>query len=108
MSPADIYALTGMALFVLGAAGTVLRAHLIRRILALNIMGSGAFVVLGALAARGAGEPGPDPVPQALVITGIVVTVAMTALALALLVRLRTETGRLTIDVPSPDGAAKD
>ncbi|MGF1455934.1 MAG: NADH-quinone oxidoreductase subunit K [Alphaproteobacteria bacterium] len=110
MTATDLYALTGMALFVLGAAGTVLRAHLIRRVLGLNIMGSGAFVVFGALAARGIGPAGaggpPDPVPQALAITGIVVTAAMTALALALVVRLRTVTGRLTIDEPSSDGSA--
>lgn len=113
MTGADLYALTGTALFVLGASGALLRSHLIRRILALNIMGSGAFVVLGALALRGLPGEGaggaPDPVPQALAITGIVVTASMTALALALLVRLRREAGTLTIDTPPPDpsGSAK-
>jgi len=38
-----------------------------------------------------------DPVPQAMVLTGIVVAVAGTGLALALIVRLRAITGRTTL-----------
>jgi len=53
----------------------------LRRILAFNIMGSGAFLVLVGLAQR---HGVVDPVPHAMVLTGIVVAVASTALALAL------------------------
>jgi len=56
-------------------------------VLALNVMGAGVFLVLIAVAYRGAGTPA-DPVPHALVLTGIVVAVSATALALALGKRL--------------------
>ena len=85
MTPGLIYAVTGLLLFVLGAAGVVLLAHALRKILAFNVMGSGAFLVLVGLAQRAGGV---DPVPQAMVLTGIVVAVAATALALALVRRL--------------------
>lgn len=93
---ATLYLFGGLALFVLGVHGFLLRTHLIRRIVALNLMGSGVFLVFGASAARG-GE-GTDPVAHALIITGIVVAVAATALALALLVRLFEATGSVTLD----------
>ncbi|HQT35088.1 MAG TPA: NADH-quinone oxidoreductase subunit K [Thiobacillus sp.] len=81
MSAALVYALTGAALFVFGVAGLMLQPHLLRKILAFNVMGSGVFLVLVGLGQR-AGIP--DPVPQAMVLTGIVVAIAATALALAL------------------------
>ena len=85
MTPGLIYALAGVALFVMGLAGVVLLGHSLRRILAFNLMGSGAFLVLVGLAQR---DGSVDPVPQAMVLTGIVVAVAATALALALARRL--------------------
>ncbi len=86
-----IFAFTGVALFALGVAGVVLIGHLLRRILALNLMGSGSFLVLVGLAQR---NDVPDPVPQAMVLTGIVVAVATTALALVLTRKLNALTGR--------------
>lgn len=88
MTPGLLYALAGAALFVLGLAGVILLEHVLRRILAFNLMGSGAFLVLVGLAQR---DGGVDPVPQAMVLTGIVVAVAATALALALARRLHKE-----------------
>ena len=73
----------------------MLRAHLIRKVLAINIMGSGVSLMLVGTGAMGAGDV--DPVPQAMVITGIVVAVSATALALALLLRLAHATGRPTL-----------
>lgn len=95
-----LFALTGVALFALGGAGVVLIAHLLRRILAFNLMGSGAFLVLVGLAQR---NDVPDPVPQAMVLTGIVVAVAATALALALARKLHGLTGQLTLPKDSDD-----
>jgi multicomponent Na+:H+ antiporter subunit C len=80
-----VFAVAGALLFALGAGGVLALASLLRRVLAFNVMGSGAFLVLVGLAQRGGG---PDPVPQAMVLTGIVVAVAATALALALVRRL--------------------
>jgi len=78
-----LYALTGVALMALGLRAVLVHAALLRQVLALNIMGAGVFLVLIAIAYRGVGLA-PDPVPQALVLTGIVVAVSATALALAL------------------------
>jgi len=86
-----IFAITGVVLFAMGSAGMLLVAHLLRRILAFNLMGSGAFLILVGLAQRGGT---PDPVPQAMVLTGIVVAVAATAVALALLRKLHALNGR--------------
>lgn len=91
MTSGLVLALAGVALFALGAAGVLLLAELMRRILAFNIMGSGAFLVLVGLAQR---NDVPDPVPQAMVLTGIVVAVAATALALALVRRYQALSGR--------------
>ncbi len=91
MSTGLLYALAGVLLFVLGAAGAVLLAHLMRKVLAFNVMGSGAFLVLVGLAQR---EDVIDPVPQAMVLTGIVVAVAATALALGLARAFHARTGR--------------
>jgi multicomponent Na+:H+ antiporter subunit C len=85
MTSGLIYALAGALLFVLGMGGVILLAHPLRKILAFNLMGSGAFLVLVGLAQR---DGSVDPVPQAMVLTGIVVAVAATALALALARRL--------------------
>lgn len=100
MSSGLIFALAGAALFAMGVAGVVLIAHLLRRVLAFNLMGSGAFLVLVGLAQR-AGAP--DPVPQAMVLTGIVVAVAATALALALVRRLHAVTGRSELPARDDD-----
>lgn len=99
MSAAVIYAITGVALFVLGMAGLILQPHLLRKILAFNIMGSGIFLVLVGLAQR-AGTP--DPVPQAMVLTGIVVAIAATALALALGRQLLHLSGDMRLPEESP------
>ena len=62
-----------------------------------------AATLFGVVARRGAAAGmGGDPVPQALVITGIVVAFSATALAVALLLRLLHETGRTTL---SADGS---
>jgi len=90
MTPGLIYALVGIVLFVLAAGGVILLTHPVRRILAFNLMGSGVFLVLVGLAQR---DGQADPVPQAMVLTGIVVSVAATALALALARRLAAGDG---------------
>ncbi len=92
MSTVFLYALVGVVLFSLGLYALIVHAHLLRKILAINVMGSGVFLVLVALAKR-TGEDTPDPVPHAMVITGIVVAVSATALALTLMLKLTAETG---------------
>ena len=90
MSLGLFYAMLGALLFALALAGLILQAHLLGKVIAFNVMGSGIFLVLVGLAQR---DGVPDPVPQAMVLTGIVVAVAATALALALVRRLVDLTG---------------
>lgn len=99
---ATLYALTGIGLFILGLYGLILQAHLIRKIMALNIMGSGVFLVLVGLGGRTPSAV-PDPVPQAMVLTGIVVAIAATALALTLILRVQAETGRTDLPEDTPE-----
>ncbi|MGB5733564.1 MAG: NADH-quinone oxidoreductase subunit K [Thiohalocapsa sp.] len=87
MTAQFLYGGAGMALFVLGVWSFLVHEPLLRKLIALNIMGGGVFHVLIAVAYRG-GDTAPDPVPHALVLTGIVVAVSATALALALGARL--------------------
>lgn len=95
MSPFLFYSLVGVALFTVGLHALLVRPALLRKILALNIMGGGGFLVLVAVAYRNS-DPHPDPVPHAMVLTGIVVAVSATAFALALLRRLHALTGEST------------
>ena len=87
MTAAPLYLATAIALFGLGWAGLLLRAAPLRKLIALNVMGLGALMLLVAVAYRG--DAPPDPVPHALAITGIVVAVAATGLGLALIRRAR-------------------
>lgn len=96
MSPVLFYALLGAGLFTLGFYSLIIRTHLLRKILAFNVMGSGVFLVLAGLARR-APDGVPDSVPHAMVITGIVVAVAATALALVLMLRLRDASGQVVL-----------
>lgn len=89
MSAATLFGLLAAALVGLGLYGLIVRPEPLRRILAFNLMGAGIFLLFGVVARRGAGGGfGADPVPQAVVITGLVVAFCATALAVTLLVRL--------------------
>src|SRR5215831_2460835 len=103
MSAAIIFGICGAIAVGLGLYGLIVNPQPLRKILAFNLLGSGVFLFFGVVARRGAavGLDG-DPVPQALVITGIVVAFAATALAVALLLRLFAATGEATLN--SDDG----
>ena len=82
-----MFALAGVALFVLGLGMAFSQLAMLRRVLAINVAGGGVFLLLVAVAYRGHGVA-PDPIPHALVLTGIVVAFGATSLALALARRL--------------------
>jgi multicomponent Na+:H+ antiporter subunit C len=93
-----IFGLCAALLIGIGLFGVIVNPHPLRKLLAFNLIGSGVFMLLGAVARRGAAVGmGGDPVPQALLITGIVVAFSATALAVALLLRLFNETGSVTL-----------
>ena len=96
-APSILYALAGVGLFAIGLYALIMHAHLLRKILALNVMGAGVFLFLIAIAFRRP-DPVPDPVPHAMVLTGIVVSVCATALAL----RVQQATGKM--ELPGQDG----
>ena len=78
-----VYALTGVVLAGLGLHAAIIKKDFVRRILAINVLSVGVFLILIAFAWSG-NDQLADPVPHALVLTGIVVGVSATALGLAL------------------------
>jgi multicomponent Na+:H+ antiporter subunit C len=102
VSQTDLYTLAGSALFVIGLYGLMTRPHLLHKVLALNISSAGVFFVFVGIARRVPGTT-PDPLPHAMVLTGIVVTVSSTAFALALAKRIYSETGTAALDESDVD-----
>ena len=102
LDPVLLYALAGVGLFAIGLYALIAYQHLLRKILALNVMGSGVFLFLIAMAYRAPGHV-PDPVPHAMVLTGIVVSVCATGLALALAHRVHAETRQMKLPDESAD-----
>jgi len=107
MNLTTVCGLWGAVAVGLGLYGMIASPQPLRRILAFDLLGSGVFLLLGAVARRGAAAGfGGDPVGQALVITGVVVAFAATALTTALWLRLHQETGSATLpdDTPASTG----
>jgi multicomponent Na+:H+ antiporter subunit C len=88
-----VYSAVAVVVIGLGVRGLVARPNLLSKVIALNVLGAGVFLLLVAIARREPDGP-PDPVPHALVLTGLVVAVSMTAVGVALVRRLHRDTGR--------------
>lgn len=82
MTTVQLYLMAGLGLWLLGLQGLLLTRSMVRRIIAINVMAGGVFMIMVALAARAPGDP--DPILQALVVTGLVVGVSGTAFAVRL------------------------
>ena len=109
MNAGTLFGLCAAVVIGVGVFGLIVNPHPLRKILAFNVVGSGVFLLFGAIAYRGAGAGmGGDPVPQALLITGIVVAFSATALAVALLLRLFDETGSVTLSSDAPPRTGND
>lgn len=91
-----LYSLTGLILFAMGLFNLIIHSHPLRKILAVNVMATGVFLILVATAYIPLGQGEIDPVPHAMVLTGIVVSVSVTALALIMACRVQ-ETSNLAI-----------
>lgn len=83
MSAIELYLTLGMAIFLLALHGLMTLYDPIRRLIAVNLMGAGTFLVMVSLARR---SEVPDPVLHALVVTGLVVAISATAFALRLII----------------------
>jgi multicomponent Na+:H+ antiporter subunit C len=101
MSVAAIFGTSASLLVGIGLYGLIVQPHPLRKMLSFNVLGGGTFLLFGAIARRGAAAGfGGDPVPQALVITGMVVAFSATALGVAILLRFFKETGQASLRDP--------
>lgn len=96
-------------LFVIGLHTLLTHANLLKKVIGLNIAGTAVFLYFIAMGnARGRLEPLVDPahphaefvnpLPSALILTGIVVAVSVTAFALGLIVKLYRYYGTLNAE----------
>ncbi|PKK93986.1 MAG: cation:proton antiporter [Tenericutes bacterium HGW-Tenericutes-6] len=101
----NINYLGGIALFLIGLHIVVTHSNLIKRIMGINIMGTGVFLFFVAIGYVKDGIPPIiiggepiyiNPVPSVLILTGIVVSVSITVYSLALTIRIYQTFG--TID----------
>ncbi len=113
MSGPTLFGLCAAALIGVGLYGFICQPGVLRKILAFNLIGSGVFRLFGVIARRGGGVLAlagqgvdGDPVPQALIITGLVVAFAATAIAVALLLRLAETSRRGTLEGDEPRAPA--
>lgn len=96
------------ALFAIGLYAVVAKNNLIKKFMGLNIMETAVFAFIVALGAvrggdapimgPGARPPFANPLPQALILTGIVVALSTTALALSLIIRIYRQCGTIEAD----------
>jgi multicomponent Na+:H+ antiporter subunit C len=109
MGTTAVFGVYGSVLVGLGLYGLIVNHQPLRKILAFNLLGGGVFLLFGVVARRGAAAGfGGDPVPQALVITGLVVAFSATALAVALVLRLYEVTGSATLSDASERAGEPD
>jgi multicomponent Na+:H+ antiporter subunit C len=97
-----LYSIAGVLLFCIALYGLIAWPEVLRKIIALNVMGGGVFLFLISIARRNS-HGDPDPVPQAMVLTGIVVALAITAFGVALARRLHAASGRVTLEEPGEE-----
>lgn len=97
--PFQVYLATAVLVFIAGLGGLVLCRHFFKKILAVAMLSNAGFLALVATGYRDSGTAG-DPVPHAMVITGIVVGVSACAFALALARRITRVTGRSDFALP--------
>ena len=108
METGTLFGLCAALLVGVGIYSLIVNPDPLRKIIAFNVIGTGVFMLFGAIAYRGAAAGwGGDPVPQALLITGLVVAFCATALAVTLLLRLFAVEGSATL-APDPAPSADD
>lgn len=97
-----------IVLFLIGLYAVIAKDNLIKKFMGLNIMETAIFAFIVALGVvdgggapimgEGAHAPFTNPIPQALILTGIVVAVSTTALALSLIIRIYQQCGTIEAD----------
>ncbi|MCC5814004.1 MAG: cation:proton antiporter subunit C [Leptospira sp.] len=97
METYQLYAITSVFLFGIGLAGVFMANHFLKKIISTILMGGGVFLCFVSFAKRDFAEFS-DPIPHALVITGIVVAVTSAAFALSLARRIYKLTGEASFN----------
>lgn len=98
-----------MILFCIGLYTVIMRSNIIKKLIGLNIMETSVFFFLISIGYLKDGiapiytevaDPSRmvNPLPQALILTGIVVAVSVTALALTMVILLYRQYGTLNVD----------
>ncbi len=96
-----------LTLLLLGFWGILSKRHLVKKIVALNIINSAVIILFINMGSR-SGETAPilvkemmdivDPLPQALMLTAIVIGVSITAFGVCLIYLIFQKYGTLDID----------
>jgi multicomponent Na+:H+ antiporter subunit C len=104
----NYYYLVAIILFVIGMHTMLTHANMIKKVIAMNIMDTSIFLLFVAIGYVQGGRPpiiGGDsetlyinPLPGALILTGIVVAVSVTAYALSLIVKIHRAYGTVDCD----------
>lgn len=103
----NMYYLVAVILFIIGFHTMLTHNNLIKKIMGMNIMDASLFLFFVSIGYVRGGQapiitPGVteyvNPVPSALILTGIVISVSFTAFALALVVLLYKHYGTLDAD----------
>lgn len=104
---ANVHFLGAVIIFVIGLYMVIAHANLIKRIIGINIMSSAVFYFFVAIGNISGGDvPIVDPnlltparyinpLPSALILTGIVISVSFTVYALALVIKIFQAYGTL-------------
>lgn len=101
--------MAAMILFCIGLHTVIVRRNIIKKLIGVNIMETSVFFFFislgyleGGIAPIRIGNADParmvNPLPQALILTGIVVAVSITALALSMVILLYRQYGTLDVD----------
>jgi multicomponent Na+:H+ antiporter subunit C len=100
MSSLYLYVSAAVIVLSIGIYGFFTQPHLLKKLMSLNISAAGIFLLFISFAGRGST---PDPVPHALVLTGIVISVSTTAYGIVLAAKLHRLTGCVTLDHEDSD-----
>jgi multicomponent Na+:H+ antiporter subunit C len=105
-------------LFLVGLYAVAIKPNLVKKIMGINIMETSVFLFIVSVGMVGGGgapvltegvKPAQvvNPIPQALILTGIVVAVSTTAVALSLCIRIHDHYGTLnSTEIPGREELA--
>ncbi len=105
----NYYYFVSMVLFVIGFHTMLTHSNLIKKVIGMNIMDTSIFLFFVAIgyvhqgrapifSNGGVSQVYVNPLPSALILTGIVVAVSVTAYALSLIVKLYEHYGTIDAD----------